>query len=300
MLRQATLPQCVDRSSSGRGEERGGGVLRMRSLEPLLPFPERILERLAHWAGTRPDQTFVAAREAGGEWRRISYAEMFRNVRAIAQSLLSYGLSKDRPLLIVSGNDLEHLQLAFGAMYAGIPYCPVSPAYSLLSQDLAKLRHIVDLLRPGLVFAADAKPFQRAIDTVFPGDVPGIFTRGSLEGRDCVSFASLLEQPGGEEADNAFAATGPDTIAKFLFTSGSTKLPKAVPTTQRMLCANQQMLLQTFPVFGEEPRCSWTGCRGTTPSAGATTSVSCSTTAAPITLMMASQLPKGLLRLSAI
>ena len=229
------------------------GILRMRSLEALLPFPGRILERLEHWAKTRPDLTFVAARIAGGEWRRISYAEMFRNVRAIAQSLLPYGLSTERPLLIVSGNDLEHIQLAFGAMYAGVPYCPVSPAYSLLSQDLAKLRHIVDLLQPGLVFAADAASFQRAIDSVLPGDVPAIFTKGELPGRRCVSFDSLLEQPGGLEADNAFAATGPDTIAKFLFTSGSTKLPKAVPTTQRMLCANQQMLLQTFPVFGEEP-----------------------------------------------
>lgn len=230
-----------------------GGILRMRSLEALLPFPGRILERLEHWAKTRPEQTFVAARAANGEWRRISYAEMFHNVRAIAQSLLPYGLSAERPLLIVSGNDLEHLQLAFGAMYAGIPYCPVSPAYSLLSQDLAKLRHIVDLLQPGLVFAADAAPFQRAIETVLPDDVRAIFTRGELSGRRSVSFDSLLEQPGGVEADNAFAATGPDTIAKFLFTSGSTKLPKAVPTTQRMLCANQQMLLQTFPVFGEEP-----------------------------------------------
>jgi feruloyl-CoA synthase len=229
------------------------GVLHMRSLEPLAELPSRLLDRLVHWAQVRPEQTFIAARQAGGEWRQVSYAEMLDSVRAIAQGLLRYGLSADKPLALLSGNDIEHLQLALGAMYAGIPYCPVSPAYSLLSQDFAKLRHVCDLLQPGLVFVSDAGAYQRAIDAVLPPDTPLITVRGQVPGRSQASFASLLEQPGGGEADAAFAATGPDSIAKFLFTSGSTKLPKAVITTQRMLCANQQMLLQTFPVFGEEP-----------------------------------------------
>lgn len=229
------------------------GVLHMRSLEPLAPLPDRLLDRLVHWARVRPEQTFIAAREAGGDWRRVSYAQMLDSVRAIAQGLLSYGLSADKPLALLSGNDIEHLQLALGAMYAGIPYCPVSPAYSLLSQDFAKLRHVCDLLQPGLVFVSDAGAYQRAIDAVLPPETPLISVRGQVPGRRQASFASLLAEPGGAEADAAFAATGPDSIAKFLFTSGSTKLPKAVITTQRMLCANQQMLLQTFPVFGEEP-----------------------------------------------
>jgi len=229
------------------------GALHMRSLEPLDEYPPRLLDRLVHWAQVRPEQTFIAARQADGEWRRISYAQMLDSVRSIAQSLLSYGLSADKPLVLLSGNDIEHLQLAFGALYAGIPYCPVSPAYSLLSQDFAKLRHVCDLLQPGLVFVSDAEPFQRAIDTVLPVETPLITVRGQVTGRRQVSFASLLEQRGSAEAEAAFASTGPDSIAKFLFTSGSTKLPKAVITTQRMLCANQQMLLQTFPVFGEEP-----------------------------------------------
>ena len=129
----------------------------------------------------------------------------------------------------------------------------MSPAYSLLSQDFAKLRHVCDLLQPGLVFVSDASAYQRAIDAVLPAQTPLITVRGQVAGRHQVSFSSLLEQPGGAAAEAAFASTGPDSIAKFLFTSGSTKLPKAVITTQRMLCANQQMLLQTFPVFGEEP-----------------------------------------------
>ncbi|WP_095056893.1 MULTISPECIES: feruloyl-CoA synthase [unclassified Pseudomonas] len=229
------------------------GALHMRSLEPLAECPPRLLDRLVHWANVRPEQTFIAARQADGEWRRVSYAEMLDSVRAIAQSLLSYGLCAEKPLVLLSGNDIEHLQLAFGALYAGIPYCPVSPAYSLLSQDFAKLRHVCDLLQPGLVFVSDAAAYQRAIEAVLPAETPLITVRGHITGRSQVSFASLLEQPGAAEAEAAFAGTGPDSIAKFLFTSGSTKLPKAVITTQRMLCSNQQMLLQTFPVFGEEP-----------------------------------------------
>lgn len=229
------------------------GVLHMRSLEPLAELPARLLDRLVHWARVRPEQTFIAARQAGGDWRRVSYREMLDSVRAIAQGLLSYGLSADKPLALLSGNDIEHLHVALGAMYAGIPYCPVSPAYSLLSQDFAKLRHVCDLLQPGLVFVSDAAAYQRAIEAVLPAETPLICVRGQVPGRSQISFASLLHTPGGAEAEQAFNATGPDSIAKFLFTSGSTKLPKAVITTQRMLCANQQMLLQTFPVFGEEP-----------------------------------------------
>ena len=229
------------------------GVLHMRSLEPLAALPARLLDRLVHWARVRPEQTFIAARQADGDWRRVTYREMLESVRAIAQSLLSYGLSANKPLALLSGNDIEHLQVALGAMYAGIPYCPVSPAYSLLSQDFAKLRHVCDLLQPGLVFVSDGAAYQRAIDAVLPVETPLITVRGQVPGRAQVSFASLLQTPGGSAADQAFDATGPDSIAKFLFTSGSTQLPKAVITTQRMLCANQQMLLQTFPVFGEEP-----------------------------------------------
>ena len=232
-------------------EERG--VLHMRSLEPLAELPARLLDRLVHWARVRPEQTFIAARQGGGDWRRVSYREMLDSVRSIAQGLLSYGLSADKPLALLSGNDIEHLQVALGAMYAGIPYCPVSPAYSLLSQDFAKLRHVCGLLQPGLVFVSDAAVYQRAIEAVLPAETPLISVRGEVPGRTRVSFDSLLKTPSGAEAEAAFDATGPDSIAKFLFTSGSTKLPKAVITTQRMLCANQQMLLQTFPVFGEEP-----------------------------------------------
>ncbi|MNZ44687.1 Long-chain-fatty-acid--CoA ligase FadD15 [compost metagenome] len=229
------------------------GILRMRAKEPLAPLPARLLERLQHWARVRPHQTFIAARDRAGMWREVSYAQMLEQVRAIAANLLGFGLSAQRPLAILSGNDIEHLQIALGAMYAGIAYCPVSPAYSVLSQDFAKLRHVCEVLQPGLVFVSDTAPFQRAIEAVIDPRVPVVSLQGVLPGRPQVAFSRLLDSPDVAAADAAFAATGADTIAKFLFTSGSTKLPKAVITTQRMLCANQQMLLQTFPVFAEEP-----------------------------------------------
>ncbi|MGG5870855.1 feruloyl-CoA synthase [Pseudomonas peli] len=230
-----------------------GQALYMEALEPLQAYPHRLLERLLRWAEERPEQTFIARRGADGQWQRISYAEMLGRVRSIAQGLLGFDLSVERPLLILSGNDLEHLQLACAALYLGVPYCPVSPAYSLVAQDYTKLQHICMLLQPGLVFAADGQAFARAIEAVVPATTPLLLTAGAVAGRECRSFASLLGNEACDQADAAFAATGPDSIAKFLFTSGSTKLPKAVITTQRMLCANQQMLLQTFPVFGEAP-----------------------------------------------
>jgi feruloyl-CoA synthase len=230
-----------------------GQALYMQALEPLQAYPQRLLDRLLRWADERPQQTFLARRGTDGQWQRISYAEMLGRVRSIAQGLLGFDLSVERPLLILSGNDLEHLQVACAALYLGVPYCPVSPAYSLVAQDYTKLEHICMLLQPGLVFAADGQAFARAIETVLPAATPLLLTAGEVAGRECHSFASLLGVEACNEADAAFAATGPDSIAKFLFTSGSTKLPKAVITTQRMLCANQQMLLQTFPVFGEAP-----------------------------------------------
>ncbi len=231
----------------------GDGSIYLRAQESLKPAPARLLDRLLHWAQVKPQATFAAQRGDDGKWQTLSYGEMLSNVRALGQALLRYDLSAQRPLMILSGNDLQHLQLAFAAMYIGVPYCPVSPAYSLLSQDLEKLRHIVGLLQPGLVFAAEAQPFQRAIERVLADDVALVFTHGTLPDRRSERFADLLATGNVEAADIAFDATGPHTIAKFLFTSGSTKLPKAVPTTQRMLCANQQMLLQTFPEFAAQP-----------------------------------------------
>ena len=227
------------------------GIIRVQAGEALQPFPERLLSRLVDGARLHPERTFVARRDAGGDWRRISYAEMLALTRTIAQALLERDLSRERPVLILSGNDLEHLQLGFAAMWAGIPYCPISPAYSLLSEDFGKLRHVLKTLTPGLVFAADGGPYARALAQV-PEGVELVLGQGSLPGRRSTPFTELLSRSPTAQVDQAFADTGPGTIVKFLFTSGSTRDPKAVPTTNRMLCANQQMLLQCFPFLADE------------------------------------------------
>lgn len=228
------------------------GNWHLRSSEALGAYPERLTDRLISGAEKHPDRTLVARRGADGQWIRISYADMLQRVRRIGQSLLDRGLSAERPLLILSGNDLEHLQMAFGAMYAGVPYAAISPAYSLISSDYGKLAHIVDLMTPGMVYASDGRAFDKAIVSVMPEYTEAVIGQGELEGKGFSSFVSLLDTVP-RDVDEANRALTGDSIAKFLFTSGSTKMPKAVTTTHRMLCSNQQMLLQTFPCFGEEP-----------------------------------------------
>ena len=233
------------------------GVHRLRSLEPLQPFPARLTDRLEEWARHAPDRVQVAQRGPDGQWRTISYAQMLERVRRVGQALAVRGLSAERPIVILSDNDLEHYTLALAAQWVGVPYTPVSVAYSTVSQDFAKLKQILGTLTPGLVFAADGHAFRNAIAGVVPADVEICVTTGedtpALQGRKLTRFETLLAtEPGAEELE-AHGHVGPDTIAKFLFTSGSTKQPKGVINTQRMLCANQQMLRQTFAFLADEP-----------------------------------------------
>lgn len=232
--------------------ERRGDCWYLRSTETLEDFPARVTDRLASGARAHPDRWLVARRGADGQWQGISYAQMLERARAIGQALIARGLSAQRPVALLSGNDLEHLQMAFGALWAGVPYAPISPAYSLVSSDYGKLRHTLGLLNPGLVFAADGPAYAAALDAAVPDSIERVVVTPTGGARRETPFEALLQtQPGSVE--DAQARVNGDTIAKFLFTSGSTRLPKAVPTTHRMLCSNQQMLLQTFPQFGMEP-----------------------------------------------
>ena len=236
-------------------ERRADGSLLLQSPEPLADYPARVTDRLEHWAAEAPDRTFVARRDpsvpGGGDWIRISYAQMLDRARRIGQALVARGLSAERPIAILSDNDLEHLTLSVAALWVGVPYVPVSAAYSLVSNDHAKLKHILGKVTPGLVFAADAR-FARAIANAVPADVEVVLGQGTLEDRNVTPFAALLDTAPGPQEAAAHAAVGPDTIGKFLFTSGSTKQPKGVINTHRMMCANQQMLRQTL-AFLEEP-----------------------------------------------
>jgi feruloyl-CoA synthase len=246
--REAQVGGCVEAFV----EVRDDGSTVLRSTDELHWFPSRLTDCLEQWAQEAPDRSLVARRERDGAWRRISYAQMLDRARRIGQSLLDLGLSLDRPVAILSGNDIEHLSLALGAMWAGVPYVPVSTAYSLVSQDYGKLRHILATTTPGLVFASDAA-YARALQSVVADDVTVVLTEGSIDGRDTRSFDSLLAAVPGATLDAAHAAVGPDTIAKFLFTSGSTKAPKGVITTHRMMCANLQMIRQCLGFLAGEP-----------------------------------------------
>jgi feruloyl-CoA synthase len=232
-------------------ERRPDGSILLHSPQPLEPYPARLTERLEYWAKAAPDRTLFAQRDANGGWRRVSYAQALAHAPRIGAALLKRNLSAERPIAILSGNDIEHALLALGALYVGIPHAPISPAYSLVFGDFGRLRPILELMTPGLVFASDGAAFARAIDAVVPDDAEVVVTRNPSS-RASTLFAQLTAEPN-QAVDDAHAKVGPDTIAKFLFTSGSTGVPKCVINTQRMWCANQQMLRQTLCYFADEP-----------------------------------------------
>ena len=185
-------PVALGGSLAARFERRADGSLLVSSAQPLQAYPQRLTDRLLHWAAAAPDRTLVAKRVAGGDWRRVSYAEALDGARRIAQALLDRGLSAERPLAILSENDIEHLLLTLGAMLAGVPVAPISPAYSRLSQDHAKLRHILSVLTPGLVFAASGSAYDLAIAAAVDEDTEVVLTGGALEGRAWTPFTDLL------------------------------------------------------------------------------------------------------------
>ena len=218
-------------------EERRDGSIRLRSPQELGPYARCVTEWLVHWSDHAPDRVFLAERKGEG-WRKMTYRESYGAVRRVGQALLDLKLGPEHPVVILSDNSVDHALLALGAMHVGIPVAPVSPAYSLMSKDFGKLKHIFELLQPGLVYAADAKRFEPALNAVGAKSTP---------------VEELLEVNAGSTQEREHAKVGPETLAKILFTSGSTGLPKGVVNTHRMLCANQQMLAQAWPFTQDRP-----------------------------------------------
>ena len=233
------------------------GTHYLKADQDLQAFPERLTDRFQHWAQKKPGQTLFARRVkladgSLGDWRHITYAEAWNTARNIAQGLINRGLNAERPVVILSENSLEHALLALGCIVAGVPFVPTSPPYSLISQDYDKLKHVLRTVTPGMVFASDAR-YAKAIAATVSSNMEIVMNEGGVEGKQVTTFDALYSTPATAQVDAAIAATGPDTIAKFLFTSGSTKLPKAVINTQRLWCANQQQMAQSMPILAEEP-----------------------------------------------
>src|SRR6478609_6553131 len=234
-------------------ERRDDGTIYLRPKAKLGDYPRRITDRLHHWAEAEPGRVYMAERDAKRGWREITYAQLLQSSRHIASALLERGLSAEKPIVILSGNSVDHALLAFGALYAGVPFCPVSPAYSLVSRDYGKLGYLMKLLTPGLVFADDASKFSDALTANVSLGTEIVASRGVVPGRDVTWLSDLLATSEHPRLDAAHDAIGPDTIAKFLLTSGSTGNPKAVINTQRMICANQVMLRETLAFLKDEP-----------------------------------------------
>jgi feruloyl-CoA synthase len=233
-------------------ERRPDGVRVVRNREPLGAYAVRLTDHLERWAAQVPERTFVAERDAAG-WRRVSYAQTLTAARAIGAALVARGLSAERGVAILSENAVDHALLGLGALYAGVPYAPISTAYSLVSTDHQKLRDVLGVVTPGLVYASDGAAYAKAIDAAVPADAELVTSAAPHPTRATTPFASLLDAVPDAALERAHAAVGPETIAKILFTSGSTGTPKGVINTHRMLCANQRMIQGFLAFLTDEP-----------------------------------------------
>ena len=234
-------------------ERRPDGAQLVRSPHPLGSYPRALTDWLDHWASAASDRVFLAERDGENHWRMVTYGAARQMARSIAQGLIDRGLSVERPIAILSGNSVDHALVGLGAMIAGVPYAPVSAPYSLIAKDFGKLKAIIALLTPGLVFVSDGAPFAAAIEAALPKDVEVVARTNPPASRRSSALEALLATKAGAYVDSAQAKVGPDTIAKVLFTSGSTGMPKGVINTHRMMTSNQAMLRGVTPSYAAEP-----------------------------------------------
>jgi feruloyl-CoA synthase len=221
------------------------GTIILYSSIPLEPYPFRLTERFVHWAKTKPEKIFIARRNQKGGWTELSYGDAFAQVLHIAQGLLNLNIPEGKPIAILSGNSIEHALLALAAMHVGIPYSAIAPAYSLRSSDFNKLKQVINLLDPGLIFVDDPKKFGGAIQSIArPIDILSVLPEAPFP---VILFDDLLHSTITPAVDKSFESIRPDTIAKILFTSGSTDLPKGVINTHENISTNWQQITQTFP-----------------------------------------------------
>ena len=234
-------------------ESRPDGVIVVRSAKPLPHYSASLVDRLEHWAKVTPHRVFLAERTKTGGWRELTYGAAFEQILHIGAALLARDLSEEEPVLILSGNGIDHALMSLAGMAVGVPTCPMSTAYSTISQDLGKLTYALDLLTPRLVFASDGKTFGRALKKVKERGIEICVSDDTAAELGATPFQNLLDRPISSAVVSARSIVGPDTIAKFLLTSGSTGYPKAVTNTQRMICANQAQLAEALAFLKDEP-----------------------------------------------
>jgi len=247
-------PKLLFAPATVQVDHRVDGSRVLRSPMALGPVPAKLGEHLERWAAEAPERTFLAERGADGEWVRLSYAETLARVRAVASWLLGQNLSAERPVAVLSDNSVEHAVLMLAAMHIGVPVSAISQAYSLVSKDFAKLKSNIAHITPGVIFVENHARFAPALAAIAPlhdGVVVAGTAGGPAEG--AVPFATLLERTDNAAVDAAYAKVNGDTIAKFLFTSGSVGAPKAVINTQHMICSNQQAKAQIWPFLEKQP-----------------------------------------------
>jgi feruloyl-CoA synthase len=229
-------------------ERRGDGVIVLQSRIPLKPYEKHIPASLSKWASERADRTWLAQRAGSDrQWRKLSYAEAKRTADALTQGLLDLKLKPESPVAILSGNSIEHALMTMAAMQARLPAAPVSPAYSLMSHDHAKLKYLFDLIKPAVVMVQDGPAFEKALKALPLDGVTVIHVARPCEGIKSIAFADLAATPVTKDVERSIAQITPDTVGKLLFTSGSTGMPKAVINTQEMMCANAAMMMQVRP-----------------------------------------------------
>jgi feruloyl-CoA synthase len=228
-------------------ERRADGAILLRSRIPLREFEPclpRVLAVQAQRLGSKP--YLVQRRGPQREWTPHSYADTKRDTDAIAQWLLDRKVARDRPILLLSGNSVAHALVKFGGMAVGVPACPVSSNYGLMDSNFARLRHVVQLTRPGVVFVEQAKPFARALEQVDFGDAIILTATPEDAPRGAESLADVLATPVTNAVAERIAALRGDDHAAYMLTSGSTGPPKAVVQTYANITANIAQALQTI------------------------------------------------------